>query len=150
MKDRAAVCTVLIAGQSHEDHTAIHAILSQSGWRLDQTATSRETIERCREGHVLVVICNCDLPGGGWQAVVEGIGDLPNPPALIVSSRFVDERLWAEVLNRGGYDVFQTPFEASEVLRVLQLALSSWTYRQSRKPPRRVISEPADGKAKLA
>jgi hypothetical protein len=37
-----------------------------------------------------------------------------------------DERLWAEVLNLGGYDVLSTPFAAGEVLRACFLAWQSW------------------------
>jgi len=41
------------------------------------------------------------------------------PPLLIVASRLADERLWAEVLNLGGYDVLLKPFEPAELRRVI-------------------------------
>lgn len=44
------------------------------------------------------------------------------PPKLIVASRLADERLWAEVLNLGGYDLLVKPFVADEVQRVVSLA----------------------------
>ena len=50
------------------------------------------------------------------------------PPNLIVFSRLADERLWAEVLNLGGFDVLMTPFEPEEVLRVDFAAWSRWEY----------------------
>jgi DNA-binding response OmpR family regulator len=39
-----------------------------------------------------------------------------------VTSRLADERLWAEVLSLGGYDVLMKPFDVSEVYRVIRLA----------------------------
>lgn len=47
---------------------------------------------------------------------------LPNSPRLLVVSRYADERLWAEVLNLGGYDVLLKPFEPMEVTRVVAAA----------------------------
>ena len=41
---------------------------------------------------------------------------------MIVTSRLADDRLWAEVLNLGGYDVLAKPFDASEVARVVGTA----------------------------
>jgi hypothetical protein len=49
-----------------------------------------------------------------------------------VSSRLADESLWAEVLNLGGYDLLQTPFEPSELFRVLHLAWLSWERERDR------------------
>jgi hypothetical protein len=39
-----------------------------------------------------------------------------------VSSRVADDRLWAEVLNLGGYDLLTNPFAPAEVSRVVDLA----------------------------
>jgi FixJ family two-component response regulator len=37
-------------------------------------------------------------------------------------SRHADERLWAEVLNLGGYDLLAKPLEGDEVSRVVEMA----------------------------
>jgi DNA-binding response OmpR family regulator len=54
---------------------------------------------------------------------------LPEPPFLIVTSRLADERLWAEVLNLGAYDVLAKPFESKEVVRIVSLAWLHWKDR---------------------
>jgi DNA-binding response OmpR family regulator len=41
---------------------------------------------------------------------------------LIVCSLLADDRLWAEVLNIGGYDVLMKPFLPIEVTRVVRMA----------------------------
>ena len=55
----------------------------------------------------------------------------PTPP-LIVADHLGDERLWAEVLNLGCYDLLLKPFEAKEVLRVVSAAWQSWGSRLER------------------
>jgi hypothetical protein len=39
-----------------------------------------------------------------------------------VTSFLADASLWAEVLNRGGFDVVRVPFEKEELVRVAALA----------------------------
>ena len=41
---------------------------------------------------------------------------------MIVADRLADERLWAEVLSLGAYDLVPKPFETKEILRVLSTA----------------------------
>ncbi len=48
-----------------------------------------------------------------------------SPPALIVTSPAAGPRLWAEVLNLGGYDVLAQPFSTEEVLWSVQQAHSA-------------------------
>jgi DNA-binding NtrC family response regulator len=50
---------------------------------------------------------------------------------LIVTSRLADDRLWAEALNLGAYDVIAKPFDASEVVRIAGLACAHWNQRES-------------------
>ncbi len=48
---------------------------------------------------------------------------LPVRPVLIVASRLADDRLWAEVLNLGAFDLLLgEPFDREEVLRVTESA----------------------------
>jgi DNA-binding NtrC family response regulator len=47
---------------------------------------------------------------------------------LIVTDRLADERLWAEVLNLGGYDLLLKPFDPEELLRVVSSAWASWKF----------------------
>jgi DNA-binding response OmpR family regulator len=56
-----------------------------------------------------VVVCERDLPPGSWKDVLEQVTILSDPPSLIVTSRLADERLWAEALNLGAYDVLAKP-----------------------------------------
>jgi response regulator RpfG family c-di-GMP phosphodiesterase len=69
------------------------------------------------------VICDHCLPDGDWKSVLAELDSVPDHPSFIVSSRLADERLWAEVLNLGAFDLLLgSPFVPEEVLRVTQSA----------------------------
>ena len=44
------------------------------------------------------------------------------------------ERLWAEALNLGAYDVLAKPYDPTEVVRSVSLAWLQWTSRRERVP----------------
>jgi hypothetical protein len=46
-----------------------------------------------------------------------------------VWARHADERLWAEVLNLGGYDVLRAPFQVPEVVEAVKAAIRKWRER---------------------
>jgi DNA-binding NtrC family response regulator len=70
-----------------------------------------------------VVLAESEFPDGkNWRDFLEQMNRMPAPPPLIVFSPHADERLWAEVLNLGGYDLLLQPFDADETIRVLGLA----------------------------
>ena len=77
-----------------------------------------------------MTICDTEIADGNWQVLLANLQSRSHPPHLIVSSRLADERLWAEVLNLGGYDVLVQPFDCGEVLRVARMAWMAW--RQER------------------
>jgi DNA-binding NtrC family response regulator len=68
-----------------------------------------------------LVICERDLPDGSWKTILGACEALQRPTCFLVASRQADERLWAEVLNLGGFDVLQKPFKLPEIRQVLDL-----------------------------
>src|ERR1035441_7972483 len=59
---------------------------------------------------------------GTAREMLEHISILPDPPLLILTSRLADERLWAEGLNLGAWDVLAKPFQTEEAIRVVDSA----------------------------
>ncbi len=118
-------CTVLAVNLAHEDNISLADALRGSCWQLKEVQTCREALHSARNGSLHVVLCGPDMPDGNWNTLFDKLCELAAPPAVIVVSRLADERLWVEVLNLGGYDVLMTPFDRSEVLRVLFMAW--WT-----------------------
>jgi DNA-binding response OmpR family regulator len=70
-----------------------------------------------------VVISGARLPDGhSWNDLLNEMRTMECPPPLIVTDRLADERLWAEVLNLGAYDLLTIPFDAKEVLHAVSTA----------------------------
>jgi DNA-binding NtrC family response regulator len=110
--------SLLLVSEQVSDWISLAGILSRSNWNLRVRTTCREALTLLRKTPLPVVICDDESSRGQWHAMLDDLSKLAAPPALIVSSRLADERLWAKVLNLGGYDVLVTPFEKTEVLRV--------------------------------
>ncbi len=120
--DRDRAFAVLVVGGFDSDLIALLDILSATDWTLYWNTNRADAVETLRRRPVGVVLCDRDLPDGGWKDVFRMIASLSSPPPLIVTSRFANERLWAEVLSMGGYDVLSKPFDADEVVRAVSLA----------------------------
>jgi DNA-binding NtrC family response regulator len=127
--------TLLLASPLEEDHASLREMLMQSRWRLLETRACQEALALIKRHDVPVVICEQTLPDGDWRTLLEATIDMPERPRLIVSSRRADHHLWADVLSLGGYDVLTTPFDATEVFRVVFLAWYSSRRGQTRRGP---------------
>lgn len=114
--------SALVIGPAQQDHDFLHALFNEEGWPLHSASSIASASAVLRNTLVSVVITATDLPVGTWRDVVEIMGILPNRPIVIVTSLHADDRLWAEALNLGAYDVLATPFNRTEVMRVLNSA----------------------------
>jgi DNA-binding response OmpR family regulator len=117
--------TLLAICPNQEDRQSLEKILDNGRWTIQGAPSLREATSLL-QGKPNLILCEKDLPDGTWKDVFREARDLDNPPAFVVVSRLADERLWAEVLNLGGFDVLLKPFERSEVLRVMGMAFRHW------------------------
>ncbi len=137
---------LLSVGLTEEDNAALSGILSGcpvspfSGfhWRLEASHSPADALPLLEQRQNLIVICERDLAVGSWKELLDPLPPAGDSPCVIVASRLADERLWAEALNLGAYDVLSKPFDASEVLRVLGSAWLHNTYRGGKTIVRRL------------
>jgi DNA-binding NtrC family response regulator len=122
--------SILLIGPPDSRRCALRNILTPPQWEIREAATYREAVRILDNRRIAVTICDTEIEDGNWQVLLADLQNRANPPNLIVSSRLADERLWAEVLNLGGYDVLVQPFDRGEVLRVARMAWMAW--RQER------------------
>jgi DNA-binding response OmpR family regulator len=120
---------LLLVSPFAEDAVRLRGMLDQFAWSLVSAGTLREALALLRETPVAVVICERDLPDGCWRDVLCALSPAEHAPRLIVVSRLADERLWAEVMNLGGFDVILKPFYEKEVAWVMQSAWGQWQGR---------------------
>lgn len=130
----AATIAVLCVDPEGENRSLLEAILHacprnlypEFAWTWQQCDSLESAAFALKSGRFPLVICESDLKPGTWRDLVELADFLPAPPLVIVTSRVADERLWAEVLNLGAYDVLAKPFDCIEVTRVLSMAWIHW------------------------
>jgi DNA-binding NtrC family response regulator len=128
---------ILLASSTTMDGPALDRIVRESRWGalvgaecpVTTCGTHASALSTLRRRQVAIVVCDAELAPGSWQEMLQHLSNLPDPPLLIVSSRLADERLWAEALNLGAYDVLVQPFDSLEVVRILSLALQHWNER---------------------
>ena len=108
---------VLSVSPSDEDCVSLERILN-SNWTVTASATPASALAVLRETPIPILICDCDCDPapGAWHELLDRISLLPDPPLMILSSRLADERLWAEGLNLGAWDVLAKPFQTEETI----------------------------------
>ena len=121
-----ALLKVLSVSPLEGDHSALQSIVGHSNWRLFKADRLPAALTILRDHDISVVLCECHLIPGSWTDVLDAIKDLPKPPSLIVTSRVADDRLWAEALNLGAWDVVAKPFDRGELLRSVKAAWQHW------------------------
>ena len=113
---------LMIVTSDEKDHWSLERILRKD-CRLHRATGRREALSVFREFHPWVVVCDQVLADGDWRDLLKDLqSEQQLPPPMIVLSRLADDRLWAEVLNLGGYDLLIKPFAATEVSRVVKMA----------------------------
>jgi DNA-binding NtrC family response regulator len=126
--------TVALVGLDAQDQAALKKILRgfQSPhapaftWHVQPEPSIQAVLAAIEREPIAIVICDRDWAADDWKSLLDHFARLSRPPMLIVTSRLADDRLWAEALNLGAYDVIAKPFEASEVVRIAGLACAHW------------------------
>jgi DNA-binding NtrC family response regulator len=128
---------ILAVCAAEEDFVSLAHIFSHSNWHLERVSSCGEALDRIQRQPPPVILCSLHLPDGTWHEVLAEAARAACPSRVIVVAHSSDERLWAEVLDLGAYDLFATPFEPSEVIRVVSLAWRQWRHdRDARKTAR--------------
>lgn len=118
--------SVLLVSPFDEDVRFIRDCLPDDAPHLDTAGNYTRAAGLLQANSFSVVLSERDLPDGGWRDVLNAVELCQSTPLLIVASRHADERLWAEVLNLGGFDVLMKPFDFMETTRVLAMACQQW------------------------
>jgi CheY-like chemotaxis protein len=118
-----------------EDHETLQHMLPTARWTLHKAHAVSSALAHLRKGkRIHLIICEQDLGRDTWLEMLKYTLGMNPQPLLIVASRLADERLWAEALNRGAFDVLAKPFDAHEVNHVLNLGWLRWRRHQDRGP----------------
>ena len=112
----------LLISPFEQDHKLLQSIFAEQGWKLHEAGSLESALKLLRQGVASVVITEKNLPVGNWKDVLDAVRHLSSSPLVVVSSLHADDRLWAEALNLGAYDVLAKPIERTEAIRVFNSA----------------------------
>ena len=106
-------------------------LLGHHGLDVSLASTSMEARQKLMRPHSYeLLLVDAELPGGSWQDFLPLLVSSSPPCEMVVCSRAGDERLWAEVIQCGGFDLIAEPYEQQEVIRIVRSALDSQYMRQ--------------------
>ncbi len=126
--------SILVVSPKEGDHAFIRGLFNSPKWQVRTVNSWQHASDHLSRDPVAVVLCEKELPDCAWKDVLAGLSGMPDAPVLIVASEHADDKLWAEVLNLGGYDVLMKPFDRIEVSRVVNLAWQNWTSARGNSP----------------
>jgi DNA-binding response OmpR family regulator len=114
--------SVLLVGDfDKEEEALIRSVCVRLRCRFSRVHDWRK-VPYQKDDFAQVVIAQSEGSAWNWKTILDHLQRAVWQPHLIVTSRTADERLWAEVLNLGGYDVLAQPFDRDEVERVVASA----------------------------
>ncbi len=114
--------SLMLVLADQQERRALEAIVAPCRWTIYRATSCEEAIRFARYTRPRVLVCDAELPDGGWRRIWKALSIGPRPPLLIVASRSADEQLWSQVLNEGGYDVLLKPFRSEEVVWAIHCA----------------------------
>ena len=111
---RQKIRVVAVLAGEH-DRELLSQIATQANWSLQMPRTFRGAIQIVSQNPAAVIIG--DQPD--WRAALETLRiNSPNSRIILTASE-TDDKLWLEVLDRGGFDVVTRPFHPRRLLETI-------------------------------
>jgi DNA-binding response OmpR family regulator len=108
-----------------ENLAFLQRVFDDSNWKLFTAHSYKEAMAYLTREQIPIVICARQLPNGNWKDVLCLASTLQRA-RFIVTARHVDDRLRAEVLSAGAFDLLKTPFCELEVGYAIGSAWLDW------------------------
>lgn len=98
---------VLVVTSKEEDSRKVDALLGNGKFRMMHAHSPEEASRLMRTGQVAVVISKAVIDhDSSWRDILAKCRLHRHPPKLIVVTPMADEKLWLDVLEMGGFDLF--------------------------------------------
>ena len=121
-KDNIMDANILLLVSNH-NRIGVRTFLEQAGLVVTSANDFRDAQRLLRGITCDLVLVEVEISDGSWQDLLEFILDAKIACEMIVCSRLGDERLWAEVIQSGAYNLIVEPYGQREFLRIVQGAL---------------------------
>jgi DNA-binding response OmpR family regulator len=110
-----------VVSQVRNDWLYLSRLLVHSNLAASFAPTCTQALDDLSRQEFCLIIADDVLPDGSWRDILMGMAKCGSAARLVVASRLADERLWADVLNLGGYDALAKPFRADEIAWLVHL-----------------------------
>lgn len=110
---------ILFVSPHREDASVLSRMLDSLSVSIDYVADLKHARSKMMGAAYPVILTEANLPDGTWLDVLDLVHRVAPNAEVIVTDSEADARFWAEVLNRGAYDLIAQPFAAAEVQRIL-------------------------------
>ena len=106
------------------DVEVMTSAFSRTQVRLHHASTVPQALGLLETTQSLVLVVEDEFSDGDWVQMLDLLAVRHPLVAMVVCSQRADERLWAEVINRGAFDLVNRPFYGPELIRILETAHS--------------------------
>ena len=106
------------------DAETLSRLLAPTSLRIHHASTLAQAETLLITTPARVLVTETIFSDGNWEDVVEVLAERHPHVVVVVTAVHADERLWAETINRGAYDLIPRPFYAPELCRILESAHS--------------------------
>jgi DNA-binding response OmpR family regulator len=114
---------LVISPTAEDDDGFFRRVLNAGHWEVYHAGNALDARAALHRRRIDVVVVDCEIgDGSSWRDVLGEIQHLGGRQPVVMTSRLADDRLWAEVLNLGGYDLLMKPFDVTETIRVMTMA----------------------------
>ena len=132
--------TVLSLSPAEDDHAVLARTFRDSSLTLypncrltlRKSPTIASALALLPANRIPIVLCDRDGQPEAWREILHAAQSLSAPPCVIVTSRLADDRLWAELVHNGAFDLLAKPFDKSDVIRIVHSAWVHWQNRYGR------------------
>lgn len=123
---------ILFLSGRHEDARDLTRMLLDVPVILDYAQSLQQARTQLQQDAYEVILTEAVLPDGAWLDALQLALESSSRPEVIVTDPLADERLWAEAINLGAYDLVVQPFDGAEVRRILGNACERMAARAAR------------------
>jgi DNA-binding NtrC family response regulator len=115
--------TALLIFRQTEPYHDVEAALEKLAIPTGRAQTLAEACHvLSRVNPPLLVFTESELPDGNWADVVSISGKASSPVSVIVVGQEIDTKLYASVIEVGGFDFIAPPFDALDLAHVVRCA----------------------------
>jgi DNA-binding response OmpR family regulator len=130
---------VLSISANDQDHASIVNVFGHSRWVIVPVTNLGAAYAELGRHDISVAVCDCDSTPEHWTEILRSLQAMPQAPAVVLTSRIADERLWSQGLACGAWDVLPKPFGAAEVVRSVRYAWEHWRNQHRVRPVARAM-----------